>query len=108
MNKLLLVISSIAAVAFSSYETGWHLGYYSGVRSSDRLQKVWPNFYTMNSDDKAFLIRAAMDCHLEYVEVNKTKIMSCLREGAISMRASLGERERSESRIETLILNAEK
>lgn len=52
---------------------------WSGDRSKERLQLVFPSIMNMPVSDRVLLVDLAMTCHLEQRQAARTEVTACLR-----------------------------
>lgn len=86
-HRLLWWIVGIVLVAALSYASGRISGKMAGERDKERLQQLWPGIMTMPEQDRARIVRAAMECKLSSKPLQVDAVAQCLRDGAESMRS---------------------
>lgn len=109
MNKKIMSVVGLLALGYGIYYLGYSFGKTDGEAYIQRLKVVFTNFDTLPKDDRALLASLSMTCHLARVEVNREKILACLRDGLTSPELKIPEGVAKESvatKLENLIQQA--
>jgi hypothetical protein len=69
---------------FAAYHAGRSASAQAGVQLRERMERIWPHFLSLTSDEKIAIVMSAERCNLVSLDLNSaaSELVSCLRAGA--------------------------
>lgn len=74
--------AAVAAASAVFVAAGYFGGRHTAEGALERLQLVWPNFQSLDQEQRVLLAKIAIECELHQVDATIDPVVRCLRDGA--------------------------